>query len=374
MSRIFSIDLLRGIVILLMSLDHYRWFFHAYAGVYNPTNLGVTTPAVFFTRWVTHFCGPVFIFLAGLSAGLYAEKRGVGASARFLWTRALWLIFLEFFVLRLGWDYHYLRPSVDLLIIWVIGASMLFLAAGVWLPRRWVLAVGLFILFAHNLLQGVQVSPDSQWYNLWVLAYRGGGLKLFPTFRVGVLWAFLPYVGVIMAGCGTSMLFRDGFPAAKRRKSLILAGITALALFVLLRTFNLYGDPNHWSTQKSGLFSAMSFINTTKYPTSLLYALMTLGPAMIALAFFEKARGKVAQVLQVFGRVPLFYFILHLFLGQATALLSSAVFAPEFGLQKFNLASVYLAWIALNVLLYPLCVAFGRYKTAHPEKWWLRYL
>jgi uncharacterized membrane protein len=328
---------------------------------------------VFFTRWVTHFCGPVFIFLAGVSAYLFAEKKGISQASRFLWTRALWLFFLELFVFRFGWDYHYLRPVVNLLIIWVIGECMLFLSAAVWLPWRWVLSGGLFILLTHNLLQGAEVSPESPGYNLWALAYGGGGLNLNLPWEVFVLWAFVPYVGVIFTGYGVGRLFSSDFPSEKRRKILLTAGSAAIACFLLLRAGNFYGDPAPWSVQKDGLFTFLSFINTSKYPSSLLYVLMTLGPALLLLAYTERAKGWLAGVLVNFGQVPFFYFILHLFLSQGLALLCAFIFSEKTDIQQFSLGGVYLAWLVVNAVLYPLCTAFGKYKRAHPEKGWLRY-
>ena len=372
--RIASIDLLRGVVIVLMTLDHTRWFFHFDAALHNPLDLDTTTPLLFLTRWVTHFCAPVFIFLTGISAFLFKEKRGKKSVIYFLRTRGLWLILLELTLFRFGWDYHMLRPGFDLLIIWVIGITMVVFSFVLWLPEKWLLPLGLFILFAHNLLQNMVVPPESALYLPWLFIYKGGVFHLPGSQPVLVLYSLLPYVGMICLGYATGNLYRVGFSEKVRSKYMLLFALSTILLFVGLRWPNLYGDPSPWSVQKDGLFTLFSFINTTKYPTSLLYALMTLGPALACLALTENSHNIISSILRSFGAVPMFFFIIHLFLLQAMSLLGGSLFKGAFAIQQFGLLGTYLAWGIACIILYPLCNVYGKYKKAHPEKRWLSYL
>ncbi|MDX1939081.1 MAG: heparan-alpha-glucosaminide N-acetyltransferase domain-containing protein [Saprospiraceae bacterium] len=374
--RIISIDLLRGIVVALMALDHVRFFFHASAAEFSPTNLEKASAMLFFTRWITHFCAPLFLLLAGVSAALMVNKKGIKSTTYFLWTRGLFLIILELLVFRFGWNITAFNhwEAHQMLVISMIGICMIILAGLIYLPPKVILGIGLFIVLLHNLLQNVQISPESSFYNLWVLAYKGGGMAPMGIFRVFVLFAFLPYLGIISCGYGIGQLYTNNYTPEARKKILLIAGSACIVLFIILRTFNIYGDPSHWSPQKNTLYSFLSFINTTKYPTSLLYTLMTIGPGLICLALTENVRGRVNQFFVVLGSVPMFYYILHLFLIQLSSLLLTVIIFNEFGIQKFNLTTVYIVWILVILILYPICAAYRKYKFAHPEKIWLSYI
>ncbi|MCK6690959.1 MAG: heparan-alpha-glucosaminide N-acetyltransferase domain-containing protein [Thermoanaerobaculia bacterium] len=364
--RVQSLDLLRGIVMVLMVLDHARFLLHNGQG--NPENLDTTTPVLFFTRWVTHFCAPVFIFLAGTAAFLFAEKNGLAQTIRFLWTRGLLLIVIEFTVIRLGWDTDFARPLLDLLVAWAIGISMLFLALALrFLPFRGLLALGAAIVLGHNLLDGIPANPATLGGKIWLLLHQSGFFFLTKKFAVFVLYPVLPYLGLITLGYCFGKLYAENFQVERRRQVLLLLGLGGITVFLLLRTFNLYGDPSHWSPQKDALFSALSFLKTTKYPTSLLYNLMTLGPALLLLRVMDGGVPKTFAPLCLIGQTPLFFYLWHLYLIKLVGLAGG-------GPNRLSLAGVYAATLAATFLLYWMCRFYRRYKLEHPEKQWLRYL
>lgn len=361
--------MLRGLVMALMALDHTRDFFAN--GPFNPRD--VTEPALFLTRWITHFCAPAFVLLSGISAYLYRRGRGRAELSRFLFTRALWLILIEFTLINFAWGFD---PSfyrgLGAGVIWVIGASMLVLAALIWLPR-WVIAVvALGMIFGHNLFDGVRAEDLGAAAPIWRVLHDPGRIQITETVRVFVLYTLIPWAGVLAAGylLGPTMLLD---PKTRRRRLYQLgAGVTIG--FVLLRAINLYGDPAPWSVQAMPLATILSFINTEKYPPSLLFLMMTLGPSLMLLAAFEHARGRIADWLATFGRVPFFYYVVHLYLIHALAIVAAfgmtGVFAargPEIGL---GLPGVYLAWLLVLALLYPLCRWFADVKARRKEWWW----
>lgn len=413
-SRVDSIDLLRGIVMVIMMLDHTRDFVHRdmMMGL-DPTDLSHTHVVLFFTRWITHFCAPVFVFLAGTGAYLQlARGKSKAELSKFLLTRGLWLIVLELTVVRLGvsfnFDYRFLG---GLQVIWVIGVSMIVLAALIHLPLRLIAVFGIAMIFLHNLLDGIKVAswrgPESAVPSaldkLWIILHQpfeAFPIVGFPSPVVFVLYPLIPWAGVMAAGYAFGALYQ--MDAARRRRLLILMGSGFTALFIVLRLINYYGDPSHWSRQDTIAFTLLSFVNTTKYPPSLLFLLMTLGPAMLALAWFEKngktsrasdrtaspsVFGRLRNMFVTFGRVPLFFYILqwytahmisvllHLIAGKPVAWMFSGdviLTGPPSGV-GFNLTVVYLAWIIGVVLLYPLCKWFAGVK-ARRRDWWLSYL
>jgi uncharacterized membrane protein len=399
-SRIDSIDLLRGIVMVVMMLDHTRDFVHNAAQQFDPTDLSRTNVALFFTRWITHFCAPVFVFLAGTGAYLqFARGKSKSDLSRFLVTRGIWLIVLELTLVRLGLTFSVdVRMLGFLQVIWVIGVSMIVLGALIYLPVKVVGGFGLLMIALHNLLDGFRVTSwrgpgtpvPGLGEKLWILlhqAFEAFPIVSFPSPVVIVVYPLVPWVGVMAAGYAFGRLYQ--FDAQRRRKLLLIIGGTATALFILLRAINTYGDPAPWSTQKNALFTVLSFVNTTKYPPSLLFLLMTLGPAILALAAFESGtgRGRLRDFFVTFGRVPLFFYLLqwptahlisvllHLAFGKPTAWLFQTPIGwtgakPNMG---FNLAVVYLCWIAGVLLLYPLCKWFAGVKQRRKD-WWLSYL
>src|SRR5215468_6955847 len=284
-ARLDSIDLLRGLVMVLMALDHTRDFFSAS----GPNPRDIADPALFLTRWVTHFCAPTFIFLAGVSAFLYGERgRSVGQVSLFLLTRGLWLILIEFTVMRFCWTFSFHINVFVLQVIWVTGASMVVLAGLVHLPRGAIAAIGLAMIAGHNLLDGIDAADLGNAAWLWTLLHQPGLIEIVPQLKLFVLYNLVPWSGVMAAGYALGPLFR--LDPASRRSFLIRTGVAVIAGFVVLRATNLYGDPDVWSMQGSVLGTVLSFIDCEKYPPSLLYLMMTLGPALILLALFRARR------------------------------------------------------------------------------------
>ncbi|MGI9425131.1 MAG: DUF1624 domain-containing protein [Hyphomicrobiaceae bacterium] len=367
-ARIASIDILRGLVIALMALDHTRDFFSASG--FNPRD--VTQPALFLTRWLTHICAPTFIFLAGLSAFLYGRGRDTGELSRFLFVRGFWLILIDFTLIKFGWRFEFDPLRMTAGIIFAIGGSMIALAVLVWLPRWIIAGLTLVMIAGHNLLDGVRAEElgGAVWRLLHELGpvYLGDGVSLY------VLYPLVPWIGVMAAGYLLGPMMQ--LERQARQRVLILLGAAIALGFIVLRATNLYGDPAPWTSQETSLATLLSFLNCEKYPPSLLYLMMTLGPALILLALFEHARGAFARLLATFGQVPFFFYVIHIYLihalAVATAFAMTGVLAatPDIGL---DLGGVYLVWVFVLVLLYPACRWFAGLKE-RGEGWWWRYL
>ena len=375
-TRISSIDILRGIVIVLMALDHVRDYFTN--ARFDPLDLSQTTTGLFVTRWITHFCAPIFVLLAGTSAYLIAQRLPRAQVSSFLGKRGLWLIFLEFTVVIFAWTFHVdYYVGVFMQVIWAIGVAMLVLAALVHLPVGAVAAIGLGIIFLHNLLDPIAPADFGAWAPLWNVLHDQGpvpwGFAAYPV---------IPWIGIMAAGYALGAIYT--WHAARRQKTLMLLGVGALALFVMLRLVNGYGEPKPWSPQASPLYTFFSFIDVTKYPPSLAYALVTIGPGLLALAALERFRIPLANFFETFGRVPLFAYVVHIVLahllagllalatGFGTKILYNVFFfyPPEWG---YGLGGVYLAWLVVLAILYPLCVWFAGVKRRRRD-WWLAYL
>ncbi len=387
---------------VVMMLDHTRDFVHSAVVQFDPTDLSRTNVALFFTRWITHFCAPVFVFLAGTSAYLqFARGKSKGDLSRFLVTRGIWLIVLEVTVVRLLVTFNFdIRFLGMLQVIWVIGVSMIVLAALIHLPLKVVAAFGLAMIALHNLFDGFNIAswrgPESPLPSLggklWLLLHQpfeAIPVWGFPSPVVFVIYPLIPWIGVMAAGYAFGTLYQ--MDSYRRRRWLLIIGGTATALFVILRAINVYGDPAPWSQQPSAVFTLLSFLNTTKYPASLLFLLMTLGPAILALAVFElrpNAGGVLREFFVTFGRVPLFFYLLQWFTAHVISILLHLAFGKPvawlfqspvdaFGVPPqgvgFNLGVVYLCWIAGVLLLYPLCKWFAGVK-ARRRDWWLSYL
>lgn len=377
--RLPSIDRLRGFVIVLMALDHARDFFDADSLRFDPTDLAQTYPALFLTRFVTHFCAPAFVLLAGTSAFLHGLGISRGELSRFLSTRGLWLIALDIVVISPVWAVGF--GVIELATLWAIGASMAALAALIWLPPRIVLIVGVTILLGHNLLDGVHADQFGDWAPLWRILHEPGPL---PWGMPGkITYPILPWIGIMAIGYGLGPIFL--MPAERRNRLLLALGVACLAAFVLLRATNVYGDPHPWSAQGDAAMTVLSMLNVTKYPPSLLYALVTLGAVFLALPVLEGFHGRVGRVLSTFGRVPLFAYVLHLYVILVAAFVVELAkgFGPEqlaklgkepppadFGV---GLAGSYVAWVLVMIALYPACRWFAGVKRRRRD-WWLSYL
>jgi uncharacterized membrane protein len=382
-SRLDSVDLLRGLVMVLMALDHVRDFFTELR--FNPTDLSQTNAVLFFTRWVTHFCAPTFVFLAGTGAFLYGSRgRSRNELAGFLVTRGLWLVVLEFTVIRLGWSFDLSYASLLWVqVIWVIGVSMVVLAGLVYLPLPAIAAFGLVMIATHNLFDGVTPQSLGGWGPLWMVLHVQGPVALPGGGTLFVAYPLIPWIGVMAAGYAFgSLLLR---PTEKRRRLLLCLGLALTGAFVVLRALNVYGDPFPWSPQRTGVLTVLSFLNTTKYPPSLAFLLMTLGPAIASLTWFERLSGPAARFLIVFGRVPLFYYVLHIFVIHAAALALGVMagFPPAAFLRPiffnpvpgwgYGLPAIYAIWAAIVLALYPACRWYAGLKARRHDAW-LSYL
>lgn len=395
--RLDSIDLLRGLVMVIMLLDHTRDFAHSEMMNFEATDLSKTTAAIFFTRWITHYCAPVFVFLAGTGAYLYgARGRSKRELSRFLFTRGLWLVILEFTVVRavtwFNFDPHFLGMAQ---VIWAIGVSMMVLAALVHLPLRVVAAIGVAMIALHNLLDPVKVTQwrgpgtptPSFWEGVWMAFHQPGIIFFGEKTYLLMMYPLVPWIGVMAAGYAFGALYQ--LQAERRLRILVRLGLSLTVAFVVIRAINIYGDPQPWKTQKDLLFTTLSFLRVAKYPPSLLFLLMTLGPAILALAWFERAgRGPLSRALITFGRVPLFFYILQWIAAHGLAVVAGLVagqpvawqFAdplrkpfPNPGNLGFNLGVVYALWIMGVLLIYPLCRWFAGVKQRRND-WWLSYL
>jgi len=386
--RVESIDLLRGLVMIIMALDHVRDYFHYDAFMYSPTDLSRTNAALFFTRFITHYCAPIFVFLSGTSSYLYGLKRSKSELSFFLLTRGAWLVFVEIFAVGLFRTFNLAYTFSSLQVIWAIGLCMMALSAIIYLNRNLILLAGLFLVVGHNALDSIHVQGNTLSAFLWSILHDEKHFT-FGRFIVFVHYPVLPWLGVMILGYYLGSLYTPGYDSVQRKRLLRLLGISALGLFIILRLDNWYGDSANWSVQKNATFSLLSFLNVTKYPPSLLYLLITLGPALILLAVMEKPTNSVTRKIVTFGRVPMFYYLAHILLIHTLAvvagfitghgemgILNNAVNSvPELKGYGFGLATVYVVWIALVLLLYPFCKWFERYKRNHQSKyWWLSYL
>lgn len=382
-ARLASIDLLRGIVMVVMALDHTRDFF----SVPGLDVRDVNDPALFLTRWVTHFCAPVFVFLAGMSTFLYGAGGGsANEVSRFLLIRGIWLVVLEATIVRFVWTFSVIPNYLLLQVLWVLGVAMIALAGLIRLPRLAVAAIGIGMIALHNLLDGVDAADLGPLGWLWAIAHEPARLHLAADIVVFPLYSLIPWIGVMATGYafGPVMLL-DG---KSRRRWLLGLGALVTSAFVLLRAANLYGDPGPWSWHETMSATVLSFLNTEKYPPSALFLAMTLGPALIALAVFERPKGPLARVLIVFGRVPLFYYLAHLLALQILAVIYAVILAGGVGelLRSLSespvskpagyglgLPGVYAVWTLVVAALYLPCRWFGRMKQRRTGGW-LRYL
>jgi uncharacterized membrane protein len=388
--RLEAIDMLRGLVIVIMAIDHVRDYF-LLGAVQDPMGDPNIAPALFATRWITHFCAPVFVLLAGVSGGLMSARKSRGQLARFLLTRGLWLILVEMFVISNSWSFSPLGIAqvgglnmVVMQVIWAIGASMVVLSGLQWLGRNGCCAIGLAILAAHNLLDAFWPASkmmDQQW-PLWVALHSRMSFHAGP-FLFLFAYPLLPWIGVMALGFGISAVFEQ--PAARRNSLLFRAGAILTVGFLALRASGIYGDPNPWQVQPGGATATIiDFLNTTKYPPSLLYLMMTLGPSAILCGLADRMCGAIKNGLVMFGRVPFAFYVAHIalihllsvMLGMMQGfpfeqMMTSFLFYPKgYGV---GLPGVYMVWVLVVAILYPYCRWVSGVK-ARRRDWWLSYV
>jgi uncharacterized membrane protein len=388
--RIESIDLLRGLVMIIMALDHARDYFNNSAYLYDPTDLSKASPALFLTRWITHYCAPIFMLLAGVAAWLYGNKNGRKAVSFFLLTRGAWLIFVELFIVTVGWTFNFHFHFYILQVIWAFGVAMVLLSALVHLNRGLLLATALILICGHDLLDGIHITGNNLSAVGWSFLHQFEFFS-FGNFSFVIGYPILPWLGVITLGYYLGRLYAPEVDPAQRKKTLRNLGLLSIGAFILIRAIDGYGDPAPWSTQRNGLYTVLSFLNVSKYPPSLLYVLMTLGPAFLFLAFTERPLNKLTSKIAVFGRVPFFYYILHIYIFHTIALFAAMTQGypasdmtnitawvtsnPHLKGYGFDLGVVYLVWMIVVLALYPLCKRFDAYKRSHQaQKKWLSYL
>ncbi|THU40014.1 DUF1624 domain-containing protein [Niastella caeni] len=386
--RVQSIDILRGIVMIIMALDHVRDYFHNGAFQADPLDPATTTPILYFTRWITHFCAPTFVFLAGTSAYLIGLRKPKADLSSFLMKRGLWLIFIEAVVITLAWTFNPLYNAIIFQVIWAIGISMVLLGLAVRLPYGVIFTIGALIVLGHNLLDYPEAARNQNVPFIWDLLHNGRfDTYTFAPNRVLIIaYAFLPWTGIMFMGYCAGKLFAPTVDSIKRQKTLFIIGTGLIVLFVVLRLLNEYGNPFPWTEQKSGLATLGAFMNIQKYPPSLMYACITLGPALIVLALLENVQNRFTEFAKIFGRVPFFYYVLHIYLIHLLTVIAFFIegygtkdivgqtpflFRPvQFG---YDLWAVYLIWIVVILALYPLCKWYNKYKATHTQ-WWLSYL
>ncbi len=376
--------MLRGAIMIVMALDHVRDFVHASS--IDPVDMQHTWPALFFTRWITHFCAPLFMFLAGTGAFLsLARGRSRKELAHFLITRGLFLIVVENTVMRMGWMFRLYFLPIRASILWALGWSMIALAGMIFLRRAWLLAISAAMILLHNAFDAVQAEAWGRFRWLWGILHEPGNY-LYTARHVAilsVLYPLIPWIGVMGLGFAFGAILR--MEMTRRRRVLYVLGTTLIVCFAVLRWTNVYGDPHPWAHFPGFAMTLVSFLNCQKYPPSLLYLLMTIGPGILALPVLEKAGGRVSRWVVLYGRVPMFYYILHIYVAHAIAcgvalvaersipwvpVTAMKFVPPNWG---FSLWVVYLVWMATFVSLYPLCLWYAQLKRRRND-WWLSYI
>ena len=383
--RIQSLDLLKGLIMVIMALDHVRDYFHYDSFFFDPTDPAQTNSAIFLTRWITHYCAPAFSFLAGVSAFLVGRRKSKAELSSFLLKRGVWLIFIEFTVVNFAWFFDYQFDTIGFLVIYCLGVSMLFLAAIIHLQLKHILIFSLVVIFGHNGLDYLGVESSIG----WSLIHEFGFFSLDNGKLLFVGYPIIPWIAVMSLGYYFGSFYDSSFSPEQRKRIFRIIGFTAVVAFVGIRLINGYGNNKFWVSQDTFGQTIFSFMDPSKYPPSLTYLLMTLGPIFIFLAYSEQLKGKLVEFFKVYGRVPFFYYILHLYFIHGLALL--VAWGTGFGWEKmlvkgwvsaspeldgfgYDLWVVYVIWIVIVLALYPLCKRFSDYKKANKEKAWLSYL
>jgi uncharacterized membrane protein len=382
-NRIHSIDIVRGLIMIIMTLDHVRDFLHFPNP--SPTNMQTTTVLLFFTRWITHFCAPTFVFLSGVSAFLAGQRRSKNELTSFLLKRGLWLMLSDILIITLIFSFDPLYNIIVLEVLAAIGFGMILLALLIRTPLPFIAAIALIIIFGHNLMDYVVISKGTATATVANMFLTGAAsvIPLGGKRMIIELYSFIPWSGALLLGYVFGSMYKNGYNTVKRKKILLISGLTLCALFIILRLVNQYGDPSHWMVQRNAAHTLLSFLNASKQPPSLLYMCMTLGPIMILLSLTEKLSGWIASILEVFGNVPYAYFIGHLIfirlinlagiLVAGLPMKSTEFFVWQVDGFGYSLGTTYLLWVFVIVALYFPCKYYGQYKRTH-KQWWLSYL
>jgi uncharacterized membrane protein len=368
-----------------MALDHTRDYFHASAYFFNPLDPQQTTWSIFLTRWITHFCAPAFSFLAGISAFFVGRRKRPKELSQFLIKRGLWLVFIQMTVINFAWYFNIRFYQIELDVIGSLGVSMIFLALLVRTPPKFILVFSCLMIFGHNFFDNVHFNGNFWWQVL----HESVSYPFSDGYVFNIWYPLIPWIGVMSLGYWMGKFYDKSYDANKRKKLFIVLGISSIALFFLLRGFNIYGNPTSWVDYQSISKNLMSILDVNKYPPSLSFLLMTLGPTFLFLAYSEKAKGKLVSFIMVFGRVPFFYYIIHLYVIHVLAMIASALTWTGWQAMVlnewvtdvaaldgygFSLWVVYLIWAFIIFTLYPICKRFDRYKMSHKNKSWLSYL
>ena len=367
---------------VLMALDHTRDYFHQTFNILALTDPEHTTWPIYITRWVTHFCAPAFSFLAGISAFMVGKRKTKHELSAFLLKRGFWLILIELTLVTFAWYFDVRFRNFDLAVIWSLGISMIFLAAFIHLPKNMILSIALILIFGHNLLDNVHFV-EAIW---WSILHESSFFKLSDTTNLNVIYPMIPWIGVMALGYYFGIFYDKSVESTTRKKVFNVIGFSAIILFVITRWTNVYGNPTDWKHYGDISSTLFSFLNVNKYPPSLLYLLATLSGTFLFLANAENWKGRIVNFFTVFGRVPFFYYVLHLYLIRGLAMIAAELTGHgwrlmvqtsfEIDLKDFGfpLGVVYLIWIGIVLMLYPLCKKFDDHKQHHKEKWWLSYL
>ncbi|MCP9753341.1 DUF1624 domain-containing protein [Ferruginibacter sp. HRS2-29] len=383
--RINSIDILRGLVMIIMALDHTRDYFHSSAITADPMNPETTTIPLYFTRWITHYCAPIFVLLSGISAFLSSKNKSRKEASAFLIKRGIWLVIVEIVIVTLGIFFNPFYNFIMLQVIWAIGCSMILLGLLTRISGKLILPIGLLLVVGHNALDYANLPATGFAANIWKVFFtaRGTIIPLGPAHFIGAFYAILPWTGIMFTGYAMGRWFVKEMDASRRKKLLLITGSAMIVLFIVSRLLQGYGDPGRWV---NGEHSLLSFLDTSKYPPSLQYTCMTLGPGMILLALLENIKARWTDVVSIYGRVPFFYYILHIYLLHF--LLVIVFFASGYGMSQiasdppflfrprnfgYGLPVVYLIWISVVGVLYLPCKWFNKYKMEHGQ-WWLKYI
>ena len=386
--RIYAIDVLRGLVMIIMALDHTRDFFHAEAFTRDPLDPATTNILMYFTRFITHYCAPVFILLAGTSIYLQSLRKSKSELSAFLFKRGLWLILVEVILITFAWTFDFSYSIFILQVIWAIGICMVLMGIIIRLPYTLILIAGLAIVFGHNILDVIPSTHQGFW---WDLLHNGNFAfhEILPGHQITIIYPFLPWLGLMMLGYCSGKIYEPSVNPAFRKKLLLYTGTGLILFFILLRYINVYGDPLPWTLQDNTTSTVFSFLNVHKYPPSLLFMCITIGPALIFLALFETSQNKITRIISVYGKVPFFYYILHFYILHILCMILFLARGHSFseGIQDtagipfrfliagegYSIGIVYLIWILMVIALYPLCKWFSDMKRKH-RHWWLSYL